>query len=331
MKKVGIARAHTNIALVKYWGKQNEKLFLPMNGSLSLTLDAFYTDTKVVFDETLTRDSFWLNEEKQEKKETDKITDFLDLFRQAGAVKSYAAVLSYNHVPTAAGLASSASAFAALAGAANQAIGLDLSGRVLSTYARRGSGSATRSIFGGFVEWQKGTKNSDSFAIPIDAGNWDIGMVIVAINKKKKKLSSREGMRRTAATSPFYSAWVKSAEEDLIAMRSAIKNHDFEKLGWLTESNSMKMHGMMFGALPPICYFEPDSIRVLQKAAELRNEGILCYTTMDAGPNVKILCQYSDTEKIREALLEEFDTEKIIISGVGPDMKLLSEEEWQAH
>ena len=181
-KAVGIARAHTNIALIKYWGKRDKDLFLPMNSSLSLTLEAFYTDTKVTFDENLTEDSFLLNGKEQSEKEIAKISRFLDLFCEYIGKRPFARVESLNFVPTAAGLASSASAFAALALAVADGLKLDLSRQELSTLARRGSGSSTRSLFGGFVEWDMGTSSEDSMAHPIDDADWDLGMLILAVD-----------------------------------------------------------------------------------------------------------------------------------------------------
>ncbi len=186
-KQIGIARAHTNIALIKYWGKRDKELFLPMNSSLSLTLDAFYTDTKVVFDPELTADEFYLNG-FYKRKEILKISRFLDLFCEYIGERAFARVESLNFVPTAAGLASSASAFAALALATATALDLDLSPATLSTLARRGSGSSTRSLFGGFVEWGMGTGSEDSMAHPIDDADWDIGMVVLAVNTGPKRL-----------------------------------------------------------------------------------------------------------------------------------------------
>ncbi len=327
-KQIGICRAHTNIALIKYWGKRDEVLFLPMNSSLSLTLAAFYTDTKVTFDPSQTIDSFFLNNKKQAPQETIKITAFIDLFRQNYSLKGAVKVESHNHVPTAAGLASSASAFAALAGAVNQAAHLNIEPTLLSTYARRGSGSATRSIFGGFVEWQKGTSSADSCAVPIDDADWDIGMIILAINTQKKELSSRAGMKLTVATSPFYPAWITSAEKDLAEMKQAIQQQDFQKLGEITEANGMKMHATMLGANPPFSYWEPDSIRAIKKVKSLRKNGFMCYITMDAGPNVKILCKHSEMKFLKKELEKEFASEQIILSDVGPAIRSLSEKEW---
>lgn len=326
MKKAAV-RAHTNIALIKYWGKADEELFLPMNSSLSLTLDGLYTDTYVEISEDFTEDQFKLNGDMQSPQETAKVSRFLDLFREAAQLNQFIHVESVNHVPTAAGLASSASAFAALAGALNIATGLNLDPQTLSTFARRGSGSSTRSLFGGFVEWQKGTDSHDSMAVPVDDADWDIGMVIVAVNKTAKKISSRAGMKQTVETSPFYPAWVTSAETDLIAIKEAIKELNFEKLGQITEHSAMKMHGSMLGSASPIIYFEPDSIKAIQMVQDLRAKGIPCYITMDAGPNVKVLCRLSQAELIKEKLAAYFAEDQLLISGPGKGIRPLTTQE----
>lgn len=319
----GKARAHANIALIKYWGKKDDEMALPMNSSLSLTLACFYTETEVVFDDNIDHDYFYLNNIIQDKKSSEKVSKFLDLFRHEAGIITPAIVKSVNYVPTAAGLASSASGFAALAAAANIASGLNLGPRDLSMYARRGSGSATRSIYGGFVEWQKGSSDKDSYAIEIDDANWDIGMVVVVVNSGEKAVSSRKGMKRTVATSPFYRAWVESAAEDLEMIKIAIKNRDFEQMGEIAESNGLKMHATMLGANPPLSYWEPDSVVVMQMVRELRREGIPCYFTMDAGPNVKIICRLSQSNIIKARLEQIFKTEQIIVTGPGAGITVL--------
>lgn len=323
---LGIARANTNIALIKYWGKRDKNLFLPMTSSLSLTLDAFYTDTKVIFDSALQQDEFYLNHSQQD---ATAITRFLNLFRQHMDKPYYARVDSLNFVPTAAGLASSASAFAALAGAVNQASQLHFDAQTLSTFARQGSGSATRSIYGGFVEWDKGTNTHDSIAKPIDDANWDIGMIIIAVNTKEKHISSRIGMENTVQTSPFYPAWVKSSEQDLIRIKQAIYEKDFQTVGEIAEWNSMKMHGTMLGANPPFSYFAPESILAHQQVYHLRQLGFQVYMTMDAGPNVKLLCKASQMEIIKHELLSTFQEHQLILSLPGKAMKTLSIDEWE--
>lgn len=328
---VGIARAHTNIALIKYWGKRDSELFLPMNSSLSLTLDAFYTDTKVVFDDELKADVFYLNGRLQSEKEIKKISRFLDLFCEYIGERAFARVESLNFVPTAAGLASSASAFAALAMATAQALDLSLSREELSTIARRGSGSSTRSLFGGFVEWDMGTCSADSMAHPIDDADWDIGMIVLAVNTIQKKIASRVGMEHTVQTSPFYENWVQTAKTDLVAIKEAITDKDFEAVGKITEHNGMKMHATTLSANPPFTYWTADSLMAQEAVRQVREVLQLpAYMTMDAGPNVKVLCRASDMTLLVEALKEHFPSEKIITSLPGKAAHFLTEAEWEA-
>ena len=328
-KAVGIARAHTNIALIKYWGKRDKDLFLPMNSSLSLTLEAFYTDTKVTFDDSLTEDSFLLNGKRQSEKEIAKISRFLDLFCEYIGKRPFARVESLNFVPTAAGLASSASAFAALALAVADGLKLDLSRQELSTLARRGSGSSTRSLFGGFVEWDMGTSSEDSMAYPIDDANWNIGMLVLVVDSQKKKIASRIGMEHTVETSPFYPAWVETAREDLQAIKKAIADKDFETLGRITELNGFKMHATTLSANPPFTYWTADSLLAQEAVRKVREDlQVPAYMTMDAGPNVKVLCRASDMERLVDAISAYFPAEKIIPSLPGPAAYVLTEADW---
>lgn len=316
-------RAHTNIALIKYWGKRNKELFLPMTSSLSLTLDAFYTDTTVEFDPDLEADVFYLDDILQSDAATAKVSRFINLFRQAAEVEGTLAakVTSFNHVPTAAGLASSASAFSALAGACNLALDLKLDTQTLSTFARQGSGSASRSLLGGFVEWHKGEgdDSASSFAEQIDAADWDLAMVVVMINRESKKLSSRDGMELTVATSPFYALWPQEVEQDLLKIKDAIRAHDFESMGAVAEHNAMKMHATMIAANPSFTYWEPESITAMQIVRQLRESGIPAYITMDAGPNVKVLCRASHAEQVRTAFIPDFNEDQLVIAFPGPN------------
>lgn len=318
-------RAHTNIALIKYWGKKNEQLIIPTTSSLSLTLDAFYTDTCVRFDERLKEDSFYLDGEKQRGAALRNTLPILSAVRKQARLPYFAEIVSSNHVPTAAGLASSASGMAALAGAASLAAGLRLSPTDLSRLARRGSGSASRSIYGGFVEWQKGQSDQSSFALPVREADFDVGMVFLLLNQQKKEVSSREGMQRTVTTSPFYPAWVEHSERDLIEMKQALYEENFEKIGMLTEQSAMRMHATTMGAVPPFTYFEPATLEAMHFIRQLRKEGILCYYTMDAGPNVKILCRYSDSETIRKKAATLFGEENCIVSKPGSGLMVKKE------
>lgn len=318
-------RAHTNIALIKYWGKQNEEYILPTTSSLSLTLDAFYTETSVTFDEQLEKDVFYLNGVLQEGSSLEKVMPILSAVRKRANINSFARIDSTNHVPTAAGLASSASGMAALAGAASLAAGLRLSPTDLSRIARRGSGSATRSIYGGFVEWQKGNSDRTSFAMQIRDADFDIGMVFLLLNQKQKDVSSRDGMKMTVETSPFYPAWVESSERDLIDMKQALYEENFDRIGELTERSAMKMHATTMGATPPFTYLEPATLDAMEFVRQLRKDGIPCYFTMDAGPNVKILCKYSDAEMIREKAAVRYGEDACIVSKPGKGLSVMNQ------
>ncbi|MBN4950584.1 diphosphomevalonate decarboxylase, partial [Staphylococcus sp. EG-SA-2] len=239
MIKSGKARAHTNIALIKYWGKKDEALIIPMNNSISVTLEKFYTETKVTFNDQLTQDQFWLNGEKVSGKELEKISKYMDIVRNRAGIDWYAEIESDNFVPTAAGLASSASAYAALAAACNQALDLQLSDKDLSRLARIGSGSASRSIYGGFAEWEKGYNDETSYAVPLESNHFedDLAMIFVVINQHSKKVPSRYGMSLTRNTSRFYQYWLDHIDEDLAEAKAAIQDKDFKRLGEVIEEN----------------------------------------------------------------------------------------------
>lgn len=321
----GKARAYTNIALIKYWGKKNEELILPMNNSLSLTLDAFYTETEVIFSDSYMVDEFYLDGTLQDEKATKKVSQFLDLFRKESGLSLKASVISQNFVPTAAGLASSASGLAALAGACNTALKLGLDDLYLSRFARRGSGSACRSIFGGFVEWEKGHDDLSSYAKPVPSDSFedDLAMVFVLINDQKKEVSSRNGMRRTVETSSFYQGWLDSVEGDLYQLKQAIKTKDFQLLGETMERNGLKMHGTTLAAQPPFTYWSPDSLKAMDAVRQLRKQGIPCYFTMDAGPNVKVLVENSHLSEVQETFTKLFSKEQVITAHAGPGIAII--------
>ncbi|MDA9460359.1 Diphosphomevalonate decarboxylase [Enterococcus mundtii 3F] len=321
----GKARAYTNIALIKYWGKKNEELILPMNNSLSLTLDAFYTETEVIFSDTFTDDLFYFDHELQTEAATKKISRFLDLVRIQANTNKRAKVISHNFVPTAAGLASSASGLAALAGACNEALGLDLDEQALSRLARRGSGSACRSIFGGFVEWEKGHDDQTSYAqqIPSNGFEEELAMVFVLINDQQKDVSSRDGMRRTVETSHFYQGWLDSVETDLMELKQAIAEKSFQTVGEVMERNGLKMHGTTLAANPPFTYWSPDSLKAMQAVRELRASGIPCYFTMDAGPNVKVLVEKKNQTAVQAKFIELFSRQQVILAHAGQGITII--------
>ena len=318
-------RAHTNIAFIKYWGKENEELIIPQNNSLSLTLDAFYTETKVTFDDQLDADVLYIDGEIEDEKALKKAQVILDLVREEAKIDWSAKIESKNFVPTAAGLASSASGLAALAGAASLAAGLELSDTELSRLARRGSGSASRSIYGGFAEWQKGTTDKDSIAVPVDDANWDIGMIFVIVDDKRKDVSSTEGMRLVVETSPYYDGWVTSAEQDLADIKVAIQEQDIIKTGEIAERSALKMHALNLSANPPFNYWSPESIIAMRNVSELREKGYPAYLTMDAGPNVKIICRASDLDAIHAILSETYRGDQLVKALPGPGIQILED------
>lgn len=316
-------RAYTNIALIKYWGKENDELKIPKNNSLSLTLDAFYTETQVTFDESLSSDELVIDGEQQEASALKKAQIVLDLVREKAQMDIPAKIESFNHVPTAAGLASSASGLAALAAAASESAGLNLTKKELSILARRGSGSASRSIYGGFVEWEKGNSNDTSFAKPIDDADWDVGMLFIIVNDKQKDVSSSRGMKRTVESSPFYPVWLDTLDEDLQAMKKAIKTQDILEVGAIAERNALKMHATNLGAKPPFTYWTPDSMRAMDAVRRLRSEGYSVHFTMDAGPNVKLIGKASELEEIKTTLLKQFSKDQLVIAKAGPGLQIL--------
>jgi len=315
------AVAHANIALVKYWGKRNIKLNLPAVGSVSMTLDALKTETTVQLDDSFRKDKFILNENLVPVYQTQQITRFLDLL-SGTPDRTKLLIKSRNNFPTGAGLASSASGFAALTLAASQAYGKQQGRKELSRIARQGSGSAPRSLFGGFVEMKcgKGTNDENDYAVQLhDSNYWDIRMLIAITSTEKKTVSSTEGMIRTADTSPFYSSWISSSDDDIKNMKQAITDKDFEKMGELAEHSSFKMHGLALSAQPPLLYWNAITIETIHKIRKLRGNGIQAYITMDAGPQVKILCLPEDSGHIQTVLESVSGMKKVITASPGPD------------
>lgn len=321
------AKAHINIALIKYWGKRNESLILPTNSSLSLTLDGFHTTTTVEFREDFTSDHFTINDEAISGESYSRVQEFLDLIRQtAGKSDLHAAVHSINMVPTAAGFASSASGFAALAAAGARAIGLQLSDQELSRLTRRGSGSATRSIYGGFAQWHMGERpdGSDSYAVPVaPQDHWDIRVAAVVLSDTMKNVSSREGMKRTVATSPLYDGWLSSVADDLEQIKEGIMARDFEKTGQIAEANCLKMHATTLGASPPFTYWTDRTVAVMQTVQAMRAKGIPAFFTIDAGPNVKVLYLPENEKTVEKALREIPGVTDVIVSKSGQGVTYL--------
>lgn len=326
------AVAHPNIALVKYWGKRDEGLVLPRVDSLSLTLDIFPTTTSVCVVPGAVGDVVRLNGVPASGEVLGRVCGFVDLVRGLAGSSERVVVDSVNTVPTGAGLASSASGFAALALAAVGAFGLEVDARGLSRLARRGSGSASRSVFGGFVVWHAGSgslveADLGSFAEPVVAAEMDPALVVAVVDGGPKAVSSRVAMRRTVETSPLYGPWAASSAVDLVEMRAALVAGDLEVVGEIAERNALGMHATMLAARPGVRYMSPASLTVLDCVGQLRRDGVLAYATMDAGPNVKVLCRQVDAEQVAKSVREVVGDGAVHIARPGRGAYLLPEDD----
>ena len=306
IKEKATAFAPANIALVKYWGKRDSRLNLPVTDSLSIDLGSLGTETTIEHSPDK-QDAVILNGNKlaQDDPFAVKVINFVDLFRsalnQAATNRPALTIITSNNIPTGAGVASSASGFAALTKALDQFFGLALAGRELSLLANLGSGSASRSIFKGFVYRHAGTDpdGMDSYSEPLPYTWPELKIGLITVSAKAKRVSSRDGMERTVETSPLYKAWPQQVQNDMAKMLKAIKAKDFELLGATAENNALAMHECMRAATPPLNYFEPETEAIISKVQELRQEGLPLYLTIDAGPNVKLLYLNKDEEKVK--------------------------------
>lgn len=311
------ARAGSNIALVKYWGKRDSALNLPATGSLSITLDGLVTETTVRAASRAGSDRLIINGQDAD---SDRISPFIDLFRAMAGTEQRFVVESSNSFPTAAGLASSASAFAALAVAMDAVLDLGLPSERLSELARRGSGSAARSIFGGFVEMQRGQRDDgrDSIAIPLaSVDHWPLRLVIAVTSTRAKSVSSTQGMNHTVATSAYYPAWIEQVGQDLERARSAIAARDFAGLAEAAEASALAMHASAMAARPGVIYFSPATLACIQAVRELRDTGCAVFFTVDAGPQLKAVCLPDDEAIVASTLSGVSGVQRLIRTGLG--------------
>ncbi|HET7267614.1 MAG TPA: diphosphomevalonate decarboxylase [Oleiagrimonas sp.] len=315
-----IAQAQPNIALVKYWGKRDTALNLPAADSLSITLASLSTRTEVTFDPTLEHDVLLLNG-APDARTLARASACLDVLRERAGNPCRAHVDTRNNFPTAAGLASSASGFAALVMAANAALGLPEDRPWLSTIARQGSGSAARSLYGGFVHMHAGSREdgADAHAEPLlEAGAWPLEVVVAVTTRKAKAVGSGEGMERTRRTSPFYGQWAGTVADDIVLARAAVAARDFEALAAVSEHSCLKMHALMLSSQPPLMYWSPATLACMQMVRQLRErDGLGVFFTVDAGPQVKAVCLPADAAKVAAALREVSGVEAILRSALG--------------
>jgi len=317
------AVSHPNIAFIKYWGNRDSSLRIPVNGSISMNMAELETITTVTFTPSLSADQLTLNGKKADPGQVQRVTDFLDIIRKMAGFNFFADVVSTNNFPTGAGIASSAAAFSALALAGSKAAGLELDEKTLTRLARRGSGSASRSIPDGFVEWLPGSTDEDSYSISLaSASSWDLRDVIAVVAADEKKTGSSEG-HGLAGTSPFQTTRVADAPRRLSICREAIISHDFDKLSAVMELDSDMMHAVMMTSTPALFYWEPASLRIIKSVPMWRNQGIPCAYTVDAGPNVHILCPASSKDDISSRLSNMDGVVTVLETSAGGPARLL--------
>lgn len=309
-------RAHANIALAKYWGKSEVARNLTATPSLSLTLSGMRTTTEVAFLPELGADQLVLGGAEQQGKVLARASRLLDEVRALAKTREFARVRSHNDFPTASGLASSASGFAALALAAVRALGLPLPLERVSSLARAASASAARSLFGGFVELEAGAESAARVAPP---EHWPLCMLVAVTSEVAKDTGSTDGMQHTALTSPYYAAWLADAPRLFGEVKQAVLARDFERLAPAVEQSALMMHASMLAARPALIYFRPATLAVLESVRALRRGGIAACCTMDAGPHVKVLVEQGSRAQVAAALAAVPGVLRVLASDPGPD------------
>ncbi len=310
------AQANPNIAFIKYWGNRDNNLRLPANGSISMNLDGLFTRTTVSFT-SAKKDSLTINKQEVAGKGLARVSYILDLVRKMANINERAEVSSENNFPAGAGIASSAAAFAALALAGSKAAGLSLSEPELSILARRGSGSASRSIPAGFVEWKVGETEADSYAFsiaPVD--HWNLVDCVAIVNSAHKKTGSTEG-HAIAGTSPLQNARVADAPRRIDACRNAILKKDFEAFANIIEHDSDMMHSVMMTSNPPLMYWQSATVEIFHQVREWRAGGLPVGYTVDAGANVHVLCLGDSAKEVEKRLRELPGVSDVLVAGVG--------------
>jgi diphosphomevalonate decarboxylase len=298
--------APANIALCKYWGKRDSALNLPLTSSLSISLGEKGANTRISVLDSAESDVVILNQERlaEESSFVKKLSAYLDLFRDVS--DRFFQVETTSNIPVAAGLASSACGFAALIKALDKLYAWELDQKALSILARLGSGSACRSLWNGFVEWDRGQcmDGLDSHGYPLEVQWPELRIGLLIFEPLPKKISSRMAMEHTVQTSPFYKIWPIVVEEDLLKLKRAIKAHDFETFGSVAEANALKMHALMMTAKTPIVYGSPKTLEAQHRIWDCRHQGLAVYFTQDAGPNLKLLFLAKDLDTVKQGFPE---------------------------
>jgi diphosphomevalonate decarboxylase len=324
--RAAVAEACANVALVKYWGKRDPARNLPAVGSLSVTLADLTATARVAHSDTPPHSSFSQDGEEVGGVAAERMSEFLRaVLRFAGSGGHLAAEVRANF-PVGAGLASSAAIHCAVAAAALSVLGRTVTRGELSALARLGSGSAARSVFGGFAEWLRGEREdgSDSIARPLlSEDEWDLAVAVAIVSEKKKDASSRDAMEHVARTSPLYGGWLAAQADDLEQAKQAIAARDLPRLGAIAEENCLRMHATCFAARPPILYFRPATLAAIEAVRDLRGQGVAAYFTIDAGPQVKVLCEASALTTVMATLGAVPGVQRVIPTRPGPGVRMV--------
>jgi diphosphomevalonate decarboxylase len=307
------ARAHSNIAFVKYWGRKDELLRLPSNGSISMNLSNLFTTTTVEFNPSLTQDDILVNGVRDNEINR-RVSKHVDRIRKLAHKNIYAKIISKNSFAASAGMASSASGFAALTVAGLAAAGISLSEKETSILARQGSGSACRSIPDGFVEWLDGETSEESYAHSLfNPAYWDICDLVAVLSKEKKDIPTSIG-QQSVSTSIFFQTRIAQIKNKIKKCKELIEKKDFDNFGKLIEMEALELHSIMLTSWPSLIYWEPTSLSVMKTVKKMREEGILAYFTIDAGPNIHIICQKKDTNLVEPRIKDIIGVSDVLIN-----------------
>jgi diphosphomevalonate decarboxylase len=319
------ANSCSNIAFIKYWGNRDAAQRVPLNDSVSMNLDHATTTTTVAFDAALNDDQVMIGDQAAGDAARARVVAHLDRVRARAKIETKARVVSRNDFPMGTGIASSASAFAALSLAATRAAGLELSERELSMLARRASGSACRSIPAGFVEWIAGSSDADSYAVSIaPPEHWELRDVIAIVSVEEKKIGSYEG-HAAAQSSHFLAERLKALPTRFHRVRHAIFAKDLALLGPAIEEDALELHLIAMTSAPPIYYWSPGMVRVIQAAQEWRGNGLAVYFTLDAGPNVHLICEAKDADQIAALARQVEGVQQVIVNAPGGAARTIDE------
>jgi diphosphomevalonate decarboxylase len=316
------ALAHPNIALIKYWGNQNDELRLPANSSLSMNLGDLQTVTTVAFDDNLTGDVLTINNGKFSGPALKRVSETLDLVRNLAGISVPARIDSESNVPVGSGIASSSAAFAALSLAAAAAAGLNLAEAALSRLARRGSGSAARSVPAGYCEWVTGTDGTSVATSIAPPEHWDLRDVVVVVSQEHKEVGSSGG-HPLAKTSSLQAARVTGVPARLAACRAALLARDLAAMGPIIEEDAVIMHAVMMSSQPPLYYWTPTTLALMLAVQQWRTEGIPVFFTIDAGPNVHLICEAAHVESVETKARKIAGVQAVISSKPGGPVRLV--------